>query len=74
MVKYLTVEDVAEKLQVTERTVYRYIHEEELPAAKIGGAWRIKERDLEKFFNSHKADWCMESTINFGPNNKQEDK
>jgi len=49
--KLLTPAQVAERLQVTERTVYRWIDAKELKATKLGRVWRIKEEDLEAFLN-----------------------
>ena len=55
MGKLLTTEDVAELLQMSERSVYRYLHNGELEAAKVGGEWRIKQEDLDKFIEEKKA-------------------
>lgn len=52
--KLYTVAEVAEYLQVSERTVFRFINGKSkklLPAIKIGGRWRIKEADLAAFIN-----------------------
>lgn len=52
--KYLTIRDVAEKLKhldITERTIYRYVKDGRIKAIKIGGfgGWRIEPKDLEAF-------------------------
>jgi len=46
--QYLTVEDVMKRLQIGERTAYRYVKEGKIKAVKIGG-WRIEEKDLQDF-------------------------
>jgi len=46
--KLLTIEEVAEFLRVSTRTVIRYIESGKLKASKIGG-WRIKESDVQLF-------------------------
>ena len=46
--KLLTIEEVAEFLRVSTRTVIRYIESGKLRASKIGG-WRIKESDVQLF-------------------------
>ena len=46
---FLTVQEVAKKLRVSERSVMRYIKAGKLIASKMG-QWRIKEDDLEQFF------------------------
>ncbi len=46
--KFLNTKEVAEVLRVSERSVFRYIHEGKLKASKVG-YWRINEKDLEIF-------------------------
>jgi len=46
--RFLTVKDVVKRLQIGERTVYRYVEEGKIKAVKIGG-WRITEEDLQAF-------------------------
>src|SRR5436309_4531607 len=50
--KLLTPEQVAERLQVTERTVYGWLRRGRLPALKLGRLWRIRPADLEAFLES----------------------
>lgn len=50
--KFLTIQEVAKKLRVSERSVMRYIKAKKLVASKMG-QWRIKEGDLDRFFNAH---------------------
>ena len=49
--KYLTVEEVAKKLDITEEWVRDLIARKDIKAVKIG-KWRIKPEDLEKFIKS----------------------
>ena len=46
--KLLTIEEVAEMLRVSTRTVIRYIDSGKLKASKIG-VWRIKQSDVDVF-------------------------
>lgn len=46
--KFLSVKEVAEALRVSERSVFRYIHDNKLIASKVG-YWRINEDDLARF-------------------------
>ncbi len=50
--KFLTLKEVAARLRVSERSIFRYIHSGKLKATKIG-YWRIKENDLEGFLKSN---------------------
>ena len=49
----LTVEQVAEYLNVGKFTVYRLLAQKRLPAFKIGNQWRFKKEVLEA--------WLMKS-------------
>ena len=49
---FLTVQEVAKKLRVSERSVMRYIKAKKLVASKMG-QWRIKESDLDRFFKTN---------------------
>lgn len=44
----MTPKQVAEYLQLHPMTIYRYINQGKLPAAKIGGRYRIKRESVEK--------------------------
>jgi len=46
--KYLTVKQVAKKLDITEEWVRDLIKAKQIKAVKIG-KWRVKPEDLEKF-------------------------
>jgi len=46
--KLLTIEEVAEILRVSTRSVTRYIESGKLKASKIGH-WRITQKDLDMF-------------------------
>lgn len=45
----LTIKEVADYLKVNERTVYRLATAKKIPAFKVGGSWRIKQAELEKW-------------------------
>lgn len=48
--KFLSLEDARKILGVSERSMYRYIHDGRLKAYKIG-YWKIKGQDLQNFIN-----------------------
>ena len=50
----LTVNEVANKLRVTPRTIYRWIKAGKLDAIKLGGVVRIEEDAYNRFI-AHKA-------------------
>jgi excisionase family DNA binding protein len=50
--RFLTVEQVAERLQVPQDTVRRWLRERRLIGARLGGrksGWRIRETALDRF-------------------------
>jgi len=51
----LTTQEAARLLKTTRRTIYRWIEAGVLPAAKFGGRWRIRRRDLEAFFENRQG-------------------
>mgnify|MGYP003443321356 CR=1 FL=1 len=52
---FYLVEEFAEKLRVSNMTIYRYIKAGKLKAFKIGKEFRIKRDEYEKFLNSVKT-------------------
>ncbi|MBU0570607.1 MAG: helix-turn-helix domain-containing protein [Candidatus Omnitrophica bacterium] len=51
--KYLTVPEVAKKLDITEEWVRDLIARKEIKAVKIG-QWKIRPDDLQEFIESRK--------------------
>ncbi len=47
--KLLTPPQVAQHLQVNERTVTQWLRRGHLRGFKIGKEWRVSERDLDNF-------------------------
>jgi PTS system nitrogen regulatory IIA component len=47
----LTIEEVAKYLRVSERTVYDWAQNGEIPAGKIGTVWRFKKQEIETWVN-----------------------
>jgi excisionase family DNA binding protein len=45
----LTLEQVAEYLNVDKFTVYRLLNDKELPAFKVGNQWRFKRKLIENW-------------------------
>lgn len=49
--QYLTVEEAAKRLDLSEEWVRDLIHRKEIKAVKIG-QWKIKPEDLKRFIKS----------------------
>ena len=45
----LTLDEAAEVLQVSKRTVRRMVDQKEFPAFKVGGQWRVRESEVAKW-------------------------
>ena len=45
----LTIREVAEYLKLAEKTVYRLIAEGKIPGFKVGGAWRSRKSEIDRW-------------------------
>ena len=45
----LTLKEIAEYLKLAEKTAYRLAAEGELPGFKVGGSWRFKREEIQKW-------------------------
>ena len=51
----MTPKQVAEYLQLHPMTIYRYIKQGKIPAAKIGRRYRIKKENVDKLLTETNA-------------------
>ena len=51
-IKVYTLDEVADILKVSRRTLYTYIKEGKLPAVKMGKYWRVSQDALEAFIST----------------------
>ena len=47
----LTMKDVAEYLKIAEKTAYRFALEDKLPGFKVGGAWRFRKSEIDRWIS-----------------------
>jgi PTS system nitrogen regulatory IIA component len=47
----MTIDEVAEYLRVSDRTVYEWAQKGEIPCGKLGTSWRFKRCEIEKWIN-----------------------
>jgi excisionase family DNA binding protein len=47
--RFLTVQEVAELLRVSTMTVYRTIKAGDLPAVRVGRAFRVRDTDVDAY-------------------------
>lgn len=50
----MTVEQVADYLQLNKLTVYKYVRDGRLPASKLGKSYRIRKADVDWFLDNAK--------------------
>lgn len=50
--RFLTVAEVATMLRVSTMTVYRLIKGGQLPAARVGKSYRVREEDVDAYLAS----------------------
>lgn len=49
---WMSVQAAAKELEVTNRTIYRFINDGKLAAYRIGRVYRIKREDLDSFLHA----------------------
>ncbi|MGQ0465176.1 MAG: helix-turn-helix domain-containing protein [Sporichthyaceae bacterium] len=51
-VSFLTVAEVATKMRVSKMTVYRLVHNGDLPAVRVGRSFRVPETAVQEYLRS----------------------
>jgi excisionase family DNA binding protein len=54
--KFLTVREISERLNVSPASVYHLIQAKEINFYKIGWLVRIREEDIDKYLKDYKKD------------------
>ncbi|MDA0676819.1 MAG: helix-turn-helix domain-containing protein [Chloroflexi bacterium] len=49
MPQYLNIRDAADYLGISPHTLYKLVERREVPASKVGGAWRLNPEALDAF-------------------------
>lgn len=47
--KWISIEEIAEHLDVSKDTIYRWIAKKKMPATKIGRQWKFKLSEVENW-------------------------
>lgn len=61
--KVLTVEQAAQQLQVSTKTVYEWLRSGKLPGRKIGKMWRMSEEALVELLRGGGPEHPMETAL-----------
>ncbi|WP_288979595.1 helix-turn-helix domain-containing protein [uncultured Parvimonas sp.] len=49
MIKFYTAKEIAEILQLKERTIQNWIKDGKIKGVKFGKCWRVSEEDFKEF-------------------------
>ncbi len=56
MEQIFTIDELAERLKISRRTIYRLLEDNKLPfAIKLKGSWRFRETDVLDWLDSNKV-------------------
>ena len=47
----MTIEDLADYLKVTRRTIYDWVKHDKIPAVKLVGQWRFKKDKIDAWLD-----------------------
>lgn len=54
MDKWLTLEQIAEYLQMSTSSIYKMVQKGKIPAYKVGRQWRFKKKEIDEWIKSQK--------------------
>jgi PTS system nitrogen regulatory IIA component len=49
----MTIEDLADYLKVTRRTIYEWLKQHKIPAVKLVGQWRFRKDKIDAWLEEH---------------------
>lgn len=52
----MTVKEIAAYLKIKEKTAYRLAAEGKIPGFKVGGSWRFRRRDIDRWIDAQSAE------------------
>ena len=52
----MTIKEVAEYLKLNEKTTYRLTSDGKIPAFKVGGSWRFRKADIDRWIKQQTED------------------
>lgn len=58
----LTLDEVAAYLKAGKKTVYRLVQQGQVPGFKLGGTWRFRRTELDRWIAAQIADKAQDRT------------
>ncbi len=52
--KWLTIEQIAEYLQVSKEKIYKLCQRGKMPASKVGGQWRFDKNEIDQWLRKQR--------------------
>lgn len=59
----MTIENFADYMKVTERTIYRLAAGGQIPAFKLGGTWRFRRGELDQWIATRIGEVIVENEV-----------
>ncbi|WP_428982671.1 helix-turn-helix domain-containing protein [Roseinatronobacter domitianus] len=59
----MTVKEVASYLKIKEKTAYRLAAGGKIPGFKVGGSWRFRRGDIERWIEAQSAESSAEGKV-----------
>jgi len=51
----MTIKELTEYLKLKEKTAYKLVAEGKIPGFKVGGAWRFRKAEIDKWISKQAA-------------------
>jgi len=61
--KWLTIEELAEYLEMGRTKLYRMAQDGEIPASKVGNQWRFDRDEIDRWMKSQRPATKMSSGV-----------
>jgi excisionase family DNA binding protein len=55
MDKWVTLEQIADYLQISTSSIYKMVQAGRIPAYKVGRQWRFKKQEIDEWVESNKS-------------------
>ena len=52
----MTIDEVADYLKMSKKTIYRLLIEDRFPGFKVGGSWRFEKKHIQKWIDNQKSE------------------
>lgn len=57
--RWMTLQQVAEYLQLSRDLIYRYAQKGKIPASKVGAWWRFKKEKIDRWMEAQSSEYTI---------------